>query len=109
MPLPSHIAAAFLTLTLGAGTPAVALAAPLTGAPLRAEASGTGALALAVPYVSQLTRTNQGAKVGVYACGPASAAMAAAYYTGTAPRLGRAEALTGGASLIGDGSQPWQV
>lgn len=109
MLLPSRIAAALLTLTLGVGTPAAALAAPLAAAPLRAEASQSTNLAIDVPYVSQLARTSQGAKVGVYACGPASAAMAAAYYTGGAPQLGRAEALTGGSSLIGDGSQPWQV
>lgn len=107
MPLPSRLAAACLTLTLGVGTPTAALAAPVAASSARASQSTN--LAINVPYVSQLASTSQGAKVGVYACGPASAAMAAAYYTGTTPQLGRAEALTGGASLIGDGSQPWQV
>jgi len=63
-----------------------------------------------VPYVSQLVPVyGVGRKVSFYACGPASAAMLASYFTGMQPDLGRAITLAGGNAIIGRGTQPWQV
>lgn len=65
---------------------------------------------LAVPYVSQLASvTGFGWRVADYACGPASAAMVAAYWSGASPAFGRAERIMGGTALVGSGSEPWQV
>jgi hypothetical protein len=92
-------------LTLLAGQPSVAAAA----------AAGVGTtngawLAISVPYVSQFTPVRGlGSRVAAYACGPASAAMAVAYWTGGPAPLARAEYLMGGTALAGTGSEPWQV
>lgn len=90
-------------LTLVLARPAVAEAAATSG-------TVNASLHVTVPYISQLTPVaGLGGKVAAYACGPASAAMVVAYWTGSTAPLGRAEYLMGGAALIGNGSSPWQV
>jgi len=89
--------------------PSAALAAGATAGAMSGAATAD-ALRVAVPYISQLTPVaGLGGKVAAYACGPASAAMVAAYWTGETTSLGRAEHLMGGTALIGSGSDPWQV
>lgn len=96
-------------LSLVVQRPSAALAAGATAGAMRGAATDA-ALRVAVPYISQLTPVaGLGGKVAAYACGPASAAMVAAYWTGETASLGQAEHLMGGAALIGSGSDPWQV
>jgi hypothetical protein len=96
-------------LSLVMERPSAALAAGATAGAMSGAATAD-ALRVAVPYISQLTPVaGLGGKVAAYACGPASAAMVAAYWTGGAASLGRAERLMGGTALIGSGSDPWQV
>lgn len=91
-------------------SPQAALAASAAPGYQGMGAGSGGALTLSVPYVSQLAGVpGFGWRVADYACGPASAAMVAAYWAGTAPPLGRAERAMGGTALIGVGSAPWQV
>jgi hypothetical protein len=97
-----------ILLTLVMERPA-ALAAGTTAGEMRGAAADTS-FQIAVPYISQLTPVaGLGGKVAAYACGPASAAMVVAYWTGAPAPLGRAEFLMGGTALIGSGSAPWQV
>ncbi|MGI8912742.1 MAG: C39 family peptidase [Chloroflexota bacterium] len=96
-------------LALLVARPSAAQAAGMTPGAVPGMAADAR-LQITVPYVSQLTPvTGLGGHVAAYACGPASAAMIVAYWTGTTPPLGRAEYLMGGASLVGAGSAPWQV
>ena len=100
-----------LLLVMILGTPpAGALAAAATPGYQSTGANAGGSLPLRVPYVAQLAGGSGLAwRVAEYACGPASAAMVAAYWSGSAPPFGRAALAMGGAALIGVGSEPWQV
>ena len=63
-----------------------------------------------VPHVSQLMRIpGFGWDVSLFACGPACAAMVAAYVSGRAPAFDRAVLELGGRAIAGRGTQPWQV
>ena len=100
-----------LVVILVFGTPpAGALASAATPDYSSAGAPAGSLLPLRVPYVSQLAGgSGLSRRVAEYACGPASAAMVAAFWSGTAPPFERAAQAMGGAALTGVGSEPWQV
>lgn len=99
-----------LLLVLIFGTPPAGALAASTATYSSAGDTAGGSSLLRVPYVSQLGGgSGLSWRVAEYACGPASAAMVAAYWSGTAPPFGRAAQAMGGPALIGVGSEPWQV